>query len=85
VDGENIMANSKIWRGKKKYQHTNDFLIELCKLERLLDSLSQKNPTDKTISKCLGISRSILGKLGWKQKSLKRWQQVRPSKMEVGK
>lgn len=74
----------KIWRGKRKYLHTNDFEIELLKLERMLDSLSQKNPANKKISMCLGISRSILGKLGWKQKSLKRWQQIRPNKLKIG-
>ena len=75
----------KVWRGKKKFKHTNDFHIELLKLERILDGLSQKNPADKKISRCLGITRSILGKLAWKQKSLKRWQQVRPNKTEIGK
>jgi hypothetical protein len=59
----------KVWRGEKKYSHISDFEVELLKLERLLDSLHQMNPTEKKIGRCLGICRSILGKLGWKEKA----------------
>jgi hypothetical protein len=79
-----MLSQPKIWRGKKKWNHIGDLDTQLMKLERLLDGLSQKNPADRKISRCLGISRSILGKRGWKQTSLKRWQQVRPNKMEMG-
>lgn len=78
------MKTVKVWRGEKKYEHTSDFEIEVLKLERILDSLHQKNRANKQISKALGITRSILGRIGHKQKTMKRWQQVRPNKVQVG-
>jgi len=74
----------KIWRGKKKYKHVSDLEIEILKLERLLDSEHQKQRDNKRISKALGITRSILARLGHRQKTLKRFQQVRPSKTKIG-
>ena len=74
----------KVWRGEKKYQHTSDFEIELLKLERILDGEHQRQRNNKRLSRALGITRSILGRLGHKQKTMKRWQQIRPNKARIG-
>ena len=70
-------------RGVKRWRRT-DVFIELMALEIKLDSLHQKalrygkvELTEKDVSWMLGAVRSILGKVGQPQKTLKRW--IRPA------
>jgi len=69
-------------RGSQKWQHRDDLWAELMAAEILLDSLHQKT-RDRQLGKALGHVRSALAKLGWRQKTLKRW--IKPAPNQVVK
>ena len=65
-------------RGVQRWRHRDDLWTELMAAEILLDSLHQKT-CDSQIGKALGCVRSALAKLGWRQKTLKRWIKPAPN------
>jgi len=75
-------------RGTQRWQH-KDVFTELMALEINLDSIHQKTLnngsielSEKEVSKMLGRVRSILGKVGQPQKTLKRWSRPAPNQLK---
>jgi hypothetical protein len=74
-------------RGVKKYDHKRDLYCEVNYVETAIDSLHQHfidmHPLEiehiEQLSKALGSARSLQARLGFKQKTLKRWTHPAPN------
>jgi len=68
-------------RGKQKYKN-RDLFSNLMAAEILLDSLLQKDPDNRKLSRALGYVRSCLRQVGYEQKTLKRWINPAPNQLK---
>lgn len=65
--------------GRKRWKHVGDLVHEIMACESLLDSMLQKHPKNKQISKALGHIRSAWAKVGYEQKAMSRFVHPAPN------